>query len=64
MVIMSINDYHILFLMPYFVKFHIISPLNETKKQNICTFLFRILLAPKVYVQVIPNLKTTQKGLL
>ncbi|ACP17836.1 hypothetical protein BAQ_A0077 (plasmid) [Bacillus anthracis str. A0193] len=27
-------------------------------------FLFRILLAPKVYVQVIPNLKATQKGLL
>lgn len=43
MVIMSINDFHILFLMPYFVKFHIISPLTETKNTIGVLFISHII---------------------
>ncbi|TKH87751.1 hypothetical protein FC685_17855 [Bacillus cereus] len=39
-------------------------PSKLNKKHKICVFSFSILLVLKVYVQVIPNSKTTQKGLL
>ena len=43
MVIMSTNDSHILFLMPYFVKFHIISPLMKQKAQWVYSFISHII---------------------